>query len=203
MCVLGCGGLGGYIIEMIARAGVGTIKVIDGDVFDQTNLNRQLLSNEHNMNTKKVLAARERVQTINSEIQITCVSGYINHRNAREWLEGYDVVIDGLDHIGDRKTVATVCDSLGIPFVYGAIAGWYGQVATIMPGDKTLDVLYQNQTNKGAEVALGNPSFTPALVASIQVSETIKYLLGKGDLLTKGFLHMDLLTNEIEIISIN
>ncbi|MEN8904963.1 MAG: HesA/MoeB/ThiF family protein [Clostridiales bacterium] len=200
VCILGCGGLGGYTIEMFARTGVGNIKVIDGDVFDETNWNRQLLSNHKNLGKSKAKAAKERVKIINDEIQIDGICEFINKSNVEKHLKGCDLVVDGLDQIIVRKMVVESCKKLKIPYIYGAIAGWYGQVATIMPDDKILDLIYRTDLNRGEEVHLGNPSFTPPLVASFQVSESIKYLLGKGDLLTNGFIHIDLLCNEIEKI---
>src|SRR5660397_169269 len=76
-----------------------------------------------------------------------------------------------LDNMSSRKILAKGCAELKIPLVHGAIAGWYGQVSTIMPGDNTMERLYRGDENKGVEVELGNPAFTPALVASIQVAE--------------------------------
>lgn len=200
VCVLGAGGLGGYIIEMLARAGVGHIKVVDGDVFDATNWNRQLLSHQGNVNQSKALAAKERVQGINDLIHIDAVTDFVDEKNCKAMIEGYDIVVDALDTISIRKMVASRCGDLDIPYVYGAIAGWYGQVATIFPKEDTLDIIYKSNSEHGAETLLGNPSFTPGLIASIEVSEVIKCLLGKGEVLTGGFLHIDLLNNEFEKI---
>lgn len=200
VCVLGCGGLGGYSIEMLARAGVGRLILVDGDTFDETNLNRQLLSSLSNLGRSKARIAKEHIEGINPDVDIVAVEAFINHHNGIDILSGCDLVIDALDSITSRKMVAKMCSQLEIPFVYGAIAGWFGQVATILPNDNTLDLIYPSDQQKGDEIRLGNPSFTPALVASIQVSEAMKVLLSKGELLTGGFMHIDLLSNDMEKI---
>jgi molybdopterin/thiamine biosynthesis adenylyltransferase len=201
VCVLGCGGLGGYTIEMLARAGIGTLIVIDKDTYDETNLNRQLLSSMNNLGQSKAKVAEERVHQINDEIHVIAMEVSIDEHNGAAILQGCDLVVDALDSIPTRKLIAAICRDLDKPFIYGAIAGWYGQVSTIMPDEHTLDFIYQKDTQSGDELRLGNPSFTPALVAAIQVSETIKVLLSKGELLTGGFMHIDLLTNEMDKIS--
>jgi molybdopterin/thiamine biosynthesis adenylyltransferase len=200
VCVLGCGGLGGYTIEMLSRVGIGHLKVVDNDFFEVTNLNRQLLSTSNTLGRSKVIVAKERIHYINDEVEVIAIEAFIDDTNCEGIIKDCDVVIDALDSISTRKIVASACRNLGIPFVYGAIAGWYGQVSTIMPNEHTLDILYPKDTKLGDEIMLGNPSFTPAVVAGIQVSETIKILLSKGELLTGSFMHIDLLSNEMEKI---
>lgn len=200
VCVLGCGGLGGYVIEMLSRIGIGYLTVVDGDCFEITNLNRQLLSTVELLGQSKAQVAKDRVRVVNPETDVRVFSAFIDSNNAVEVLAGHDVIVDALDTIDLRKMVAEVCGQLDIPLVHGAIAGWYGQVATILPKDNTLDRIYATQRTRGAEQVLGNPSFTPALVASIQVSEVIKLLLGRGELLTQSVLWIDLLYNDFEVI---
>ncbi len=200
VCVLGCGGLGGYIIEMLGRIGIGEITVVDGDVFDESNLNRQLLSEKGTLGKSKVEMAYKRMIEVNPTIKVNPINTFFDKTNGNNILLGKDLVIDGLDHIKTRKLAVAVCEELNIPFVYGAIAGWYGQVATIMPGDQIMNILYKGSVDRGEELQLGNPSFTPALIASIQVAEAVKYITGKGDLIRHGFLHVDLLNNDFEKI---
>lgn len=203
VCVVGCGGLGGYIIEMLARLGVGNITVIDGDRFDETNLNRQLNANEETIGISKALEAQKRVNLINSDVNVKARAGFLTQNNAINLLEYHDVVVDALDSIEMRFILQNTCASLNIPLVYGAIAGWYGQVATIMPGDHLLEKIYQGhreEQKKGLEVQLGNPSFTPALIASIQVSEVLKLLIHRGVLLRNKLLIIDLFSQEIEYL---
>ena len=200
VCVLGLGGLGGYIVEMLSRIGVGSLTLVDGDVFDETNLNRQLFSSMNNLGSSKALEAEKRVRGINPLTKVIPVYEFIDSSNAMKIIANHDVIVDALDSIDLRKSIAKVCTELNLPLVHGAIAGWYGQVATIYPNDTTLDILYPKDIKRGIEKELGNPSFTPALVASIQVSEVIKLLLNRGDLLRNSFMMIDLYTNDIEVI---
>lgn len=202
VCVVGCGGLGGYVIEMLGRLGIGHITAVDGDVFDETNLNRQLLSTERLIGKEKALAAKERLAQVNSEVEIIPVVGFLNEENCRDMIKGHHLVVDALDNVSSRKILAKGCREMNIPLVHGAIGGWYGQVSTIMPGDDTMNRLYRDDENKGAEVEMGNPSFTPALVASIQVAEAAKVLLGKGEILQNQVLTLDLLTHSYDIIDL-
>lgn len=201
VCVVGCGGLGGYVIEMLGRLGIGQLTVIDGDVFDETNLNRQLLSLEDNLDQSKAFEAKQRLAAVNSEVVVIPVEHYLTAENALALLKHHDVIVDATDGIEVRFILQKTAKALEIPLVYGAIAGWYAQVCTIMPGDDTLDRIYKLHAGKGHEKTLGNPSFTPALAASIQVSEVVKLLLNRGDLLQNKMLLMDLRLNDFELIS--
>ena len=202
VCVVGCGGLGGYIIEMLARLGIGNLTVVDGDVFDETNLNRQLLSDMDSLGKLKALIAKERVSKVNPLINVKAISERLTEKNGLEILAGHDVVVDALDSIDTRLLIQQQAEELNIPLVHGAIAGWYGQVTTILPGDRTLDGLYSNNDNKGIEAELGNSSFTPALVASIEVSEVLKLLIKRGDLLRRRLLLINTLNQEYEVINL-
>lgn len=199
ICVVGCGGLGGYTIEMLARLGVGMITAIDGDVFDETNLNRQLLSEEALMGHSKAASAKLRIHKVNSEVEVVPQTVFLSEDNAEALIAGHDVVVDALDNISTRKILERACSENNIPLIHGAIAGWYGQVTTIMPGSDVFSKLYPEKANKGIETEWGNPSFTPALVASIQVSETLKVLLNKGEPLVGKLLTLNLLDHEYQI----
>lgn len=202
VCVIGSGGLGGYILEMLARTGVGHVKIVDGDVFDESNLNRQLLSTVENIGNVKVVEAEKRISLVNPEIKIHAVHAFAEAGNMIEILEGADVAVDALDNISTRRLLQDSCEEMAIPLIHGAIAGWYGQVSTIFPGDRTLDRLYPLDTRSGIEESLGNPSFIPATVASIQVAEALKVIVGKDELLRNQVLMVDLLDNEFQIIAI-
>ena len=173
--VIGCGGLGGWIIEMLARAGVGEIVMIDPDVFDDNNLNRQLFSTEENIGKSKALAAAERVAAVNSAVDTFAKITFLDEINGRELLEGSSVVIDALDNNRSRRNASIICRELGIPFVHGAIGGMFGQVGVFYPCDRPLWES-EDVPDKGVETETGNPPFTPAFVASLEVSEAIKIL---------------------------
>ena len=194
VAVIGCGGLGGYLIEMLARLGVGAIVAVDGDVFEETNLNRQILSSPAELGNSKAEAAAARVRTINPDVEVTCVVTFLNAENAIGLLDGCDVVLDGLDNIDSRKVLADACSQLGIPYVFGAIQGWVAQAALSMPGDGLIQRLYPD----GIEVLDHSVlSFAPALCASMQVALCTKVLVGQP--VESGKLwYMDLYPMEFE-----
>ncbi len=200
--VAGCGGLGGFVIEELGRLGIGNITAVDGDVFEESNLNRQLLSTEKVLGKSKALAAKERMALVNSEVTVTPIQAMITEENAVELISGHGIVVDALDNASSRFVLEKCCEKLGIPMVHGAIAGWYGQVAVIFPGDRFLEKLYPKEGGKGAETELGNPAFTPAVIASIEVAETIKVLLGKEEILRSKLLTIDLLNHEYEVLTL-
>jgi molybdopterin/thiamine biosynthesis adenylyltransferase len=193
VAVIGCGGLGGYVIEQLARLGVGQLLVVDPDVFEEHNLNRQLLALPTNLGQAKVTAARNRIAAINPAVTVTAVREALSAANGHELLAGMQLVVDALDCIRVRLELAEVCAGLGVPLVHGAIGGWYGQVTTQFPGDRTLHQIYRHWVEgKGVEQQLGNPAFTPAVVASLQVVEACKVLLGGHELLRHRLLVIDL-----------
>ena len=201
VAVVGCGGLGGYVIEQLARLGVGMLIAIDPDVFEEHNLNRQLLSSRAAVGRAKVAVAAERVAAINPAVTFDpCREAFAPETGAR-LLHGAEVVVDALDSIPTRLALCDACAELGVPLVHGAIAGWYGQVTTEFPGDGTLKRLYaRSNTGKGEEQTLGNPSFTPAVVASIETAEVCKLLLGVGTPLRHRAMVANLLDMSFEEI---
>ncbi len=202
VCVVGCGGLGGHVIELLGRLGIGSLTVVDGDVFDVTNLNRQLLSDESLIGSSKAMAAVARMAAVNSDVHVTPVQEFMTEANCVEIIRGHDAVVDALDDMKPRRILEAGCAAQGIPLIHGAIGGWYAQICTIMPGDGVFSKIYPEGTGKGIEAELGNPSFTPALTASIQVSEVLKVLLGRGDILRNKLLTIDLLNNEYDLFEL-
>lgn len=201
VCVAGCGGLGGYIIEELARLGIGHITAIDGDVFCESNLNRQLFSTENRLGHSKAETAARRIKEVNSDVELRPVDCFLTAENAGSLITPeYDVVLDALDNISSRRILEEHCRRCRVPLVHGAIAGWHGQVGIIMPGESVFERLYPEGVDKGAELETGNPAFTPAIVASMQVAETLKLILGKPGALKNKLLVLDLLEHEYEII---
>jgi molybdopterin/thiamine biosynthesis adenylyltransferase len=195
--IVGCGGLGGYVVEELARLGLGRIVVIDPDIFEEHNLNRQLFSSVGTLGKPKVEAAAERVAEINPAVTVVPLRKSFSRGSGGELLEGVDIVADALDSIPTRLELAEICNDLRIPLVHGSIAGWYGQVISQFPGENTLQRIYDGSREKGIETELGNPSFTPAVVASIEAAEVCKILLGEGSPLRSKMLAIDLLDMEI------
>lgn len=193
VAVIGCGGLGGYIVEELARLGVGRMVVVDPDVFEEHNLNRQLFSSLSVLGRAKATVAAERIAQINPAVAIDVrVEAFTGEAGGR-CLEGVQLAADALDSIPVRLELAAACRDAAIPLVHGAIAGWYGQIVTQFPGERTIEVLYQDHAARcGIEQSLGNPSFTPAVIASLQAAEVCKVLLGAGRSLRGRTLAVDL-----------
>jgi len=191
--IVGCGGLGQYIASLLCRIGVGSLKIIDHDMFEETNLNRQLFCNVENIGKSKVLETEKQLRLINPDVMLTVYQERFSEVNANDFLDGADVVLDALDSIRDRLILQKYCNDLRIPLVTAAIGGWYGHLTIVQPGDDTLSKMYPNPDTKGVETKLGNPAFTPCLVAALQVNETVKLLLGKSKLERGEILYVDLL----------
>lgn len=200
VAVVGAGGLGGWIIEGLARMGVGKIIVIDGDVFEENNLNRQALSREDLLGKSKAEAARRRVQEVNGAVEVTAHCLWMTAENAETLLQGAEVVVDALDKLPIRLMLQDICARLGIPMVHGAIGGYIGQVTTIFPGDPGLRALYGEGPvpERGVEMEWGNPAGTPMMVAAWQIQETIKLLTGRGTPLRRRLLFLDAESGTVE-----
>jgi molybdopterin/thiamine biosynthesis adenylyltransferase len=197
VAVIGAGGLGGTVILLLARIGVGFLTVVDGDVFDETNLNRQALCDTANIGVPKAEEAAKKVREINPAVEVSVFRQKINAANADSILVEVQVVADALDNIPDRMTIGSTAQKLGIPLVHGALAGFEGQVMTIFPEDPGLERIYGDvQTPRNdpgrPEAVLGVPAPTPSIVATLQTMEVIKILLDRGQLIRNRMLHIDL-----------
>jgi molybdopterin/thiamine biosynthesis adenylyltransferase len=204
VAVIGCGGLGGWVIEGLARMGVGHLVAIDGDRFAENNLNRQAFCTEETLGRAKPEAAVDRVARINSAVQVTVHPVMADEAAMRAMLAEADVVVDALDTLPTRLVLQGVAQSLGIPLVHGAIGGYIGQVMTIFPGDEGLYAIYgyEDVPERGIEVQLGNPAATPMMVAAWQIQEVVKILLGVGRPLRNRLLFMDAEYGVTEIMEI-
>ncbi len=191
--VAGCGGLGGCLIEYLARMGVGEITAVDGDVFEPSNLNRQILSQEALLGVPKARAARERVQAVNSAVTVRAVEAFLDEHNADGLVEGQDLVLDALDNAAARLILEDACARQGVTLVHGAIQGWFAQVTVAPPGAGILHRLYASPAPPKEKTSL---PFTPAFCAAIQAAEAVKLLCGRpsaleGKLLLADLRHMD------------
>lgn len=199
VAVVGAGGLGGWVIEGLARMGVGQLTIIDSDHFEENNLNRQLLSTEETLGLPKAECAARRVRAINSAVELTVHVAWMESSNAAQLLGGAQVVVDALDSLPARYMLQSAAAALKIPMVHGAIAGFNGQVTTIMPGDAGLRALYGERpaVQRGIEAQVGNPTATPMLVAAWQAYEVIKLLTGLGEPIHGRLLVFDAAAGEV------
>jgi len=202
VAVVGAGGLGGWVIEGLARMGVGHLIIIDGDTFQENNLNRQLGCTEANLGQPKAECLAERVAQVNGAVRVTAHVTWLTEDNAPALIGNAQVLVDALDTLPARFVLERVADRLGVPMVHGAIGGYTGQVMTIFPGDPGLSALYgqHERPERGVETRLGNPAATPMMVSAWEIQEVVKLLVGQGEPLRGRVLVMDAEFGEISEI---
>ncbi len=203
--IIGAGGLGGTVLEFLARMGIGKLIIDDKDLIVDSNLNRQILSTETNLGQSKTKVAVKRVKEINSSVEIIGHSVFINSDNIKKIIKGAEVVVDALDNLPSRFVLQKACQDLKIPLVHGAIAGFNGQLTTIFPEDKGLEIIYGSDIDlpkHGSEAELGAPTVTPALIASLESQEVIKILLKRGKLFRNRLLYLDIEDGTIEMLNL-
>ena len=197
VAVIGAGGLGGNIILLLARVGIGTLVVVDQDVFDETNLNRQILCTMEALGNSKSNEAASVVKSINPGVTVFPYQTKLDSSNIEEILAGSHVVVDALDNVPDRFLLEGAANKLGIPLVHGALAGFEGWVMTIFPGDSGLKKIYgtgdaERGSAESPQAILGVPGITPSLIATFQTMEVLKILLKRGNIFRHKMIHVDL-----------
>jgi len=203
--LIGAGGLGGTIALLLARMGLGSLVIADGDSFSESNLNRQALSLEPNLGSKKVRVAQAEIAKINAATEVEGFEGFVAGKELSLLIKGVQVAIDALDNMPSRFLLEKACKEAGVPLVHGAVAGFTGQVTTIYPEDVGFRAFYgdpQNVPEKGIEVELGNLAGIVSIIASLQVQEAVKVLTGLGRPLCNRLLFIDSLNGAAEIISL-
>ncbi len=184
VAVIGCGALGTAVAELLARAGVGRLKLVDRDIVEISNLHRQLLYDERHaiQGAPKALACAEKISEINSEVEVEPVVADVSHRNVLNLISDVDLVIDGTDNFETRFLLNDAALSVGVPWVYGAALETYGVVMPILPGRSAcLRDLIPNPPRPGALPTcelVGVLNAAAVTVASLQVASAIKLLLG-------------------------
>ena len=172
----GCGGLGGYLEEYLLRAGVGCIVAVDGDRFEASNLNRQLLCTGETLGRLKAEAAAERASKVNGGVRFSGLPVRFDADSLPELLWGCDAALDALDSVESRRVLKAECDRQKIPYVFGAVSGWTAQAALSKPGDGFLDALYPQDLAAEPEGVL---PFSPALCAALQAALCVRLLCGR------------------------
>ena len=195
--VVGCGGLGGNIIEYLTRAGVGHLTVVDGDVFEESNLNRQILSTSDNIGKKKAIAAAERVKAVDPAVDVTPVCEFLTKENASALMADADLVIDALDNAAARLVLEDAAAEAGLTIVHGAICGWDLQAMVVPPGSGLLHQMYSDDYVPASKTSL---SFTPAACASIEASLAVTCLGGRETPLGRSLLIGSLADMSFDII---
>lgn len=187
--IAGAGGLGCPISVYLAVAGVGTITVVDKDVVEQTNLNRQILHYDRDIGKKKTLSAEEKLHDINPDITVKVIDTTIDEKNIARLVGKADGIVDAMDNFPTRYLLNLTALKKNIPLFHGAIRGLHGQATTIIPGKTAcLACIFPHAPPKEVFPVLG---VTPGLIGMVQATEVLKYLMHDGDLLTNRLLIWD------------
>lgn len=203
--IVGLGGLGGAVVEILARIGIGTLNVIDGDTFEESNLNRQFLSTPAQMSKSKAEAAAQRIKTLNSAVEVSAHPQFLDAENGVALLQHSDVCVDCLDNLKTRFILERLCKQIRSPLVSAAVAGVSGQVTTIFPEDLGLELIYGAEEKvppKGAETALGTVPYAVTFLATLECAEVIKIIQNKPGLLRNKLLVADLDGAVIDIVTL-
>ncbi len=199
--MVGAGGLGSPSAYYLAAAGVGTIGIIDHDVVDLSNLQRQILHTNDRIGEPKTESARKTLQGLNPDVNVIPISERLTSENIMGIIEDYDIVVDGCDNFATRYLVNDACVMTGKPNVHGSIFQFEGQVTVFYPGKgPCYRCLYPEPPPPGMAPSCaeaGVLGVLPGLIGTIQAVETIKLILGKGDSLVGRLLHFNTLTMEI------
>ena len=203
--IVGLGGLGGTVVEILSRLGIGTLNVIDGDTFEESNLNRQFLSTPRMMAKSKADAAERRIKEINPSITVKQHSQFLDQNNGLDLLSRPDVIVDCLDNLKTRFVLERLCRQIGSPLVSAAVAGSSGHVTTIYPQDQGLKLIYGDPAKTpphGAEASLGTVPYSVTFLAALECAEIVKIIQHKGSLLRNKLLVADLNDGVFDVINL-
>lgn len=200
VAVIGAGGLGSPVLTYLVMAGVGTIRVVDDDHVNLTNLNRQYLHGEADLGKEKVQSAKEALKAMNSDVMIETYSERLTEENAAAFVSGADVVIDCVDNIATRLVVNRICMERKIPLVEGGISGFYGFVTVVGREYACLRCLGYGEEKEKEEIpALGAVA---GVIGSLQAVECLKILLDCGNVLYGRMLQYDGIESSFDEIPI-
>ena len=187
--IAGSGGLGSPIAIYLASAGIGTIRIIDHDIVELSNLNRQVLHWDSDIGRHKVESAAEKLRQLNPGVTIETSSETISEDSVSRLISGCDLVMDGLDNLPTRYLVNKAAINSNTPFIHGAVYGFEGRILTVIPGESAcLRCVYRGPVPATKFPVIG---VTPVVIGCLQATEAIKYLLGLGKLLTDRLLVYD------------
>ena len=187
--IAGGGGLGSPSSMYLAAAGVGTIRIIDCDRVELSNLNRQILHWDKDIGRNKVTSAAEKLRNLNQGIKIEAIEGKITEANVSQLVADSDLIADAMDNLPTRFLLNKAAIENNIPFFHGAVYGFEGRAMTIIPGQTAcLKCVYRGVIPGKKFPVVG---VAPAVIGCIQATEVIKYIVGIGELLTNKLLIYD------------
>ncbi|HUY14278.1 MAG TPA: ThiF family adenylyltransferase [Terriglobia bacterium] len=203
--IVGCGALGTAQAAMLARAGVGKLRIVDRDYVEESNLQRQLLFEESDAAERlpKAVAAERRLRLANSDVQVEGLVADLESRNAEELLRGFDVILDGTDNFETRYLLNDVSVKLGVPWIYGAVVGSYAATLTVIPGLTPCIACVFPEPPSGVQETCDTAGViapAAAWAASVQTTEALKILMGHEDDLHGSLLAYDIWNGTLQRI---
>lgn len=205
VCVVGVGGIGNPVVTQLTAMGIGKLKIVDRDIIEISNLHRQHLYTENDLGKVKVEAAKERLEKINSSVEIEALPNSVTKYTAESIISGYDIVVDALDSIDARYALNDACIKLNIPLIYAGALGMLGSVCTIIPNKTAclrciFPALAEDDMPTCSTEGV-HPSIL-YLVGGIQVSEVVKIILGEKPTLENKLIYVDLNDLSLEKITV-
>lgn len=205
VCVVGIGGIGNPVVTQLTAMGIGKLKIVDRDIIEISNLHRQHLYTENDIGRVKVEAAKEKLQQINSGVEIEALPNSVTKYTAESIVKGFDIVVDALDSIDARYALNDACVKLNIPFIYAGALGMLGSICTIIPNKTAclrciFPALAEDDMPTCSTEGV-HPSIL-YLVGGIQVSEVVKIILGGKPALENKLLYIDLNDLSLEKVSV-
>jgi molybdopterin/thiamine biosynthesis adenylyltransferase len=197
---VGLGGLGGTLFELFLRAGIGTLRVADGDMFEASNLNRQSLAANDTLGKNKTTAALASARRINPSATIDARTEFLTDKTLSPFLGGCDLAVDALGGLEHRLALQKAATDAGIPLVTGAIAGWTGYVGVVLPGQPG-PAHFMGHDN-GVEEKLGCPAPSVSVMASLMAVEAVKILTGSPSSIEGRLLVLDLKKLTFDTVSL-
>lgn len=195
VCIVGLGGLGSPVALQLAAMGVGHLRLVDHDVVEVSNFQRQHIYSVKYLGYPKVEAAAIRLKELNPNIEVEPLPLSINQRNVKSIINDVDVVVDGLDRMSTRYLINRACQKLGVPYIYGAAIMTMGNVSTIVPGETPCLECFQGGIDDdllpSCAVVGVHPSIL-GIIASVEVSEAVRIIVGRKPLLAGKLLHCDI-----------
>ncbi len=205
--LIGAGGLGCPIAQYLAAAGVGTIGIVDFDIVEKSNLQRQVLFGESALGKNKAIMARERLKDLNPEITIHAYPERLTPKNALDYFKEYDIIVDGTDNFFTRYLINDAAVLTNKPLIYGAIYKFEGQVAVFnYKGGPTYRCLFPKEPQEGTIpncTAMGVLGVLPGIIGTMQANEVLKLILGIGEPLSGKILFYDALKPQTQVMKLN
>lgn len=201
--IIGAGGLGAPAALYLAAAGVGTIGIVDADRVDLSNLQRQIIHFTPDLDRPKVESAREKIEAINPDVKVVTYLARVDSTNITEIIRDYDFVIDGTDNFPTKFLINDACVMEGKPFSHGGILRFDGQTFTYLPGTGCYRCVFPAPPPKGAVPTCSEAGILGAvagMLGTVQAAEALRYLLGKGKLLTNRLLIFNALDMEYRTV---